>query len=551
MKGFNNFINEKYELVVSLRHAKDAIDAFNDGGWKRMAKMQGSDVYRFKNEDDMFGFYDTLVKDWSIPEDEITIEESVKESRKITLKRRYTDNHPAVTAGKTATVRNKMLEAIADGKITQEEFNNILKEYSKDSSKWMRRNASYFNVSEDGISLSTFGKRALKQVTVNEGNAFIYAAAKAKQEGKDEFEFNGKTYKVTLKTDTNLKENKNNHKMENKFVFESFSEFVKTLNNSLEESLELNEAFKSAKLASILTGANATPKDLAKAFYNMTKISLSEIQDVDIIEMDPNTAKKEKRENAVYFYFTTNEKPNPYAGDYSYDVKTIPANTLLAVTDGKNQWLEMKWERGNNKTLKVGDRDDSVGFQKGGTQDKWKSGISALSKVAELADRAYVMDLDVLKARYSTAAKISQRNAAKAGATAFKDDKQFKAENMARYHTILANRAAQMPIDEEVKKAIDVISQQIKDGISDAKTGTYGDVIIGMDPKNREVRLRDASNFMNNLLDDFSRYVEYTNNAEREKKSGYTGGYYEAEVKNYAKSITDKLRKVEKMDYVW
>jgi hypothetical protein len=36
--------------------------------------------------------------------------------------------------------------------------------------------------------------------TMEEGNAFIYAAAKAKQAGKKTFEFNGKTYKVRLKS---------------------------------------------------------------------------------------------------------------------------------------------------------------------------------------------------------------------------------------------------------------------------------------------------------------------------------------------------------------
>lgn len=41
---------------------------------------------------------------------------------------------------------------------------------------------------------------------LDEGNAFIFAASKARQEGKEEFEFNGKTYKVTLKKDTGLKE---------------------------------------------------------------------------------------------------------------------------------------------------------------------------------------------------------------------------------------------------------------------------------------------------------------------------------------------------------
>ena len=37
--------------------------------------------------------------------------------------------------------------------------------------------------------------------------------------------------------------------------------------------------------------------------------------------MNPETAKKEKRASAVYFYFTTNEKPNPYSQD---DYSTTP-----------------------------------------------------------------------------------------------------------------------------------------------------------------------------------------------------------------------------------
>lgn len=42
--------------------------------------------------------------------------------------------------------------------------------------------------------------------SIEEGNAFIFAAAKAKQAGESEFEFKGKTYKVTLKADVGLKE---------------------------------------------------------------------------------------------------------------------------------------------------------------------------------------------------------------------------------------------------------------------------------------------------------------------------------------------------------
>ena len=88
--------------------------------------------------------------------------------RTITLKRRYTENHPALTAGKTARIRNKMLEAIADGKLTEEEFNTVLSEMSPDSSRWIRRNARFFNVSEDGITLSKYGMKAYRQTKINE-----------------------------------------------------------------------------------------------------------------------------------------------------------------------------------------------------------------------------------------------------------------------------------------------------------------------------------------------------------------------------------------------
>lgn len=63
--------------------------------------------------------------------------------------------------------------------------------------------SSLSEIDED--SQQTFISKLLGIEKTNEGNAFVYAAGKAKAEGKDEFEFNGKTYKVTIK-DTGIKE---------------------------------------------------------------------------------------------------------------------------------------------------------------------------------------------------------------------------------------------------------------------------------------------------------------------------------------------------------
>jgi hypothetical protein len=97
-----------------------------------------------------------------------TSESELTEKRNIQTKRKYTENHPAKSVGKTAKIRNKILEAIKDGRMTQSEFDKIVKETSSDHKRWMKRNSNLFNVSEDGISLSRFGHKILKGITINE-----------------------------------------------------------------------------------------------------------------------------------------------------------------------------------------------------------------------------------------------------------------------------------------------------------------------------------------------------------------------------------------------
>jgi hypothetical protein len=582
------------------------------------------------------------------------IESVVTEGKKVTLKRRYTENHPAVTAGKHAKIRNKVLEAIKDGKITQEEFDKIVSELSNNSKRWTKNNSKYFTVSEDGISLSKFGRRVLSGITVNEKttknpeiwvpggfdkelskmpNSKINMDVVSKLARKHEVDLDDAIAYVEYGWDLDLNENKTN--MKTQFIYESFSEFVNSLNESalnendaktivnaftdyykkrdevtaddweqfiydwtvmgdggdeLESSeIEwdtvddvltmldkkgykkidvegiiqlyentLNEAFASSKLASILTGGNKMDKDLPKAFYQMAKIALDKIQDVDIIEMDPATAKKEKRANAIYMYFTTNAKENPYAGNSAWrEEKEIPANTLLAITNGQNEWMATEWQRTYNRSqkatrvLKTTKRDDSAGIAKSGARSEYGSGISSMKQVAALADRAYCLDLDILRARYSTTAQRDERAAAKKGAIAFQNDKDFKAENLNRYNTIIANRAAKMPIDKMVADAIDTISKQIKDALAKGEKTRYNEILIGTSSKGREAKITDAASHMQRILDDFQRYVEYTNKAEQEKKSGYGGDYYAREVKNYAKNITDKIKQIESFGYAW
>ena len=89
--------------------------------------------------------------------------------KNITLKRRYTEAHPAKTVGNSARVRNAIIEALKDGKITVDEFNEIVSQHSLAPSKWTRGNKRFFKIEEDGVSLSGYGKKVLKTIQpVNE-----------------------------------------------------------------------------------------------------------------------------------------------------------------------------------------------------------------------------------------------------------------------------------------------------------------------------------------------------------------------------------------------
>ena len=124
--------------------------------------------------------------------------------------------------------------------------------------------------------------------------------------------------------------------------------------------------------------------------------------------------------------------------------------------------------------------------------------------------------------------------------------KDFKRENMKRYKEILADKAANLPLDKMVKDAVDALTLQIQQGLAKGEVES-GELVIGRDPKGRAVRMRDASNHMSQILDNYSNYVRYSNEAQ----ISLSTSYYEERVKQEAKSIKDRIDKIENMNYVW
>ena len=279
IKMFNeSVVNEAKSIAKIQKEWSNVIAMMKDAvaDWKKAEGQEKSDLL------DQLKVLTAAKKKLEAELDDVVgltdVDAELTESKKVTLKRRYTENYPAITAGKAARIRNKILEAIKDGVITKEEFDVILSEMSSDSKRWVSRNAKYFNVSEEGVSLTKFGRRALSQVTVNEaydGNIkdFKYefeeyfeevtgnstkAIKKISKKGKG-FEVRTATYMsqgeledvgaemglelVSYKKDSNvviaLYEN-NNTDVEIEFIHESFESFIN------EDFKDVSDKFKKA-----------------------------------------------------------------------------------------------------------------------------------------------------------------------------------------------------------------------------------------------------------------------------------------------------------------
>ena len=342
-------------------------------------------------------------------------------------------------------------------------------------------------------------------------------------------------------------------------LFESFGDFIAS--NGV-----LNEAINSSILRSVLSNGREGKQGkknlsmLAKGFYGLSKVALDKIEDEDfIISNDVDKIFKNYGGNShVLFFISDNEKENPYYdtknGSWN-DYKMVPGGGIvLAAMSGDRQFFRNEWSRWSGGRVWSKDKKGDEGQI--GINHKYRgwgaSGLNNGKRIAEMSDRVIVINLELIRQKYSTENLRKSREAARAGATAFKSDKEFRDANRNRYHKILADKAASLPLDKMVSDAIDKLSKQISDGLAKGENTRYNEIKIGESPKGREVKARDASQHMSNILDDYARYVDYIRQAEEsEARYGERESYYERESKNYAKSVKEKIDKIDSFDYAW
>jgi hypothetical protein len=328
---------------------------------------------------------------------------------------------------------------------------------------------------------------------------------------------------------------------------------------SLAAKAPINEAFASSILRRLL--AQKTYRTtIAPAFQKMAQIALDKVTDDAITKMDPQAAyMKLRKANAgnriVVFYVSEKGTTNTYAKDTYY--QKIAPGTVLGLASGDNKFFDINYIRyGDDKdkmTMSAGKSGDSIGVGKSGS-GYGSTGLYNVKRVAEVADIAYVIDLEKLKDKgLGTSSLAAQRAIAKRGAIAFKSDAQFKKENLARYKEALQGRAAKGDVDRMVLEAINQVTKQISAAVAGKTMSQYGDVLIGKSPKGRDVTASDASNALNRLLQQFATYSSSKIELEKSEAGdrNYSNSYAETRLKEAALEIKNQVIKINKLDYGW
>lgn len=323
------------------------------------------------------------------------------------------------------------------------------------------------------------------------------------------------------------------------------------------QTRKLNEAFASPILRRLLA-QKMYRTTIAPAFQKMAQIALDKVTDDAITKMSPQAAYKELKKSGskvVVFYVSEKGTTNNYAKDSYY--KKIEPGSVLGLASGDNKFYDISninyGEDKGKRTMSAGKSGDTIGVQKSGS-GYGSTGLYNVKRVAEVSDVAYVIDLEKLKGSgLGTSSLALQRSNAKRGAIAFKSDAQFKKENLARYKEALQGRAAKGDIDTMVLEAIQQVTKQISAAVAGKTMSQYGDVLIGKNPKGRDVTASDASNALNRLLQDFARYSSAKIELEKSQAGdpNYRSSYSEARVKEHALEIKTQCNKINKLDYGW
>lgn len=302
-----------------------------------------------------------------------------------------------------------------------------------------------------------------------------------------------------------------------------FEEFMDSLNES-NEYKELNEAFKSSKLKEL--GKMIGNKTMIDSLLHSQKISISEIEDEDIMVMKPEETRRLK-DGFVIFYISRSEKKNPYS-EFDDEIKK---DSLVGYREngglGAVPYYSISTLRYDHY---MGGKDQFTGKRKTRvsraetTSKKTVDGVGSLKRIIELSDEAYVLPVLILKSKHDVRALRDERSKAKKGLIHPSQFESIVQQNIIRYQTILKDKKLKNnKVEDLVKKAVENINKKLMAGIK-------------FDAKSEEIKkFSDMAHQVTRILDSFRKYTNSVEELAKTKEYYSKQGSSDSELKSALK----------------
>lgn len=341
------------------------------------------------------------------------------------------------------------------------------------------------------------------------------------------------------------------------------------------ESLDielLTEAYSSDILRQFAAqdGGSRWRGGIAKDMQKFASLALDQISDADFTTTTPEAYWKggdAKNPNKVGFFVDADPDFIKWA---KANKKYMPGNlsigniskygvVLSVIRGGIGMYHGFGMDRGTTYSRHRKGTEERYGllakeYETRSLYNGWEGAPAAKvtrKNLIDAATRVYVLDLDSLRDKYDVSGLKSDRAISKMGAVALKSAKDIKEENRKRYNAILTDKAAMTDIDKAVKDSIELLNSHIRTALASGNMDKFGNLVIGEDPRGRSLKITDGADYMKRLLDDYQRYKDYERQDKEAQAEGRKDNWYSREVKNYAKSIQDRVKAVEAKNYAW
>lgn len=314
-------------------------------------------------------------------------------------------------------------------------------------------------------------------------------------------------------------------------------EIINSKQNRRTGRKSLNEAFGSSKLNNLYNKYKKEWNSFNKnnyisKLYKKYNIDWAKIPDDSVEIMDPLSALGKK--NSLIIWVSTSTKESTRANKWNSTVH----KGILGITHGR-------------KIVDLGS-----GYKYKDKAVTHEGGLVNSKALSEYSDEAYCIDFDIITKYQNALMDLKEKRRQWQGGV-FKTDKEFKAQNLARYKEIIKQKVlATTDVDKIFKELCDIVNSKITESytkIRELENGKWNKFKVGeVETYGRinDVKVRDIIRYQQDAFDIMERYLDQEEQIkEMEEREQKVWNFYKEDLKRYQLELNNKLKEVKKIKF--